>query len=165
MGDARCAAQALLGMEIISCIDRRTVRAMICETEAYYGFQDKASHASRGKTKRNAPMFEIGGTIYVYLVYGMHHCFNVVVGPKEYPAAVLIRGIVMLPEKKEIRGPGRVTKALGITSALSGTSIFRDRRIRFGKQIMKPKNIIKMPRVGVGYAKEWAHKPLRYLIQ
>lgn len=66
---------------------------MICEVEAYVGPQDKASHAHRGRTKRNSPMFGPAGRWYVYFTYGMHWMLNIVTGPKDYPAAVLIRGL------------------------------------------------------------------------
>ena len=81
---------------------------MIIEVEAYDGFHDKASHAARGKTKRNAPMFGHAGHWYVYFTYGMHWMLNIVTGKKGYPAAVLIRGV------NGIHGPARLTKKLKI---------------------------------------------------
>ena len=81
---------------------------MITETEAYDGIEDKACHASKGRTKRTEVMFGPSGHLYVYLVYGMHWMMNIVTGPTDYPAAVLIRGV------EGTIGPGRVTKKLKI---------------------------------------------------
>ena len=87
---------------------------MITEVEAYDGERDRACHARRGRTARNAVMYEPGGVWYVYLCYGVHEMLNLVTGPPDYPAAVLIRGIEGAP------GPGRLTKALGIDRRLNG---------------------------------------------
>ena len=85
---------------------------MITEVEAYDGFDDKASHASRGKSPRNEIMFKSGGYIYMYLIYGMYWMLNIVTGQKNYPSAILIRGT------KEISGPGRLTKHLNLNKSL-----------------------------------------------
>jgi DNA-3-methyladenine glycosylase len=86
---------------------------MVTETEASTGPDDLASHASRGRTERNEAMFGPPGTFYVYFVYGMHWMLNIVAGPVGYPAAMLIRGV------EGIVGPGRLTKAIGITGRLN----------------------------------------------
>ena len=87
-------AKELLGRFLIrEWKDGKKEKLKIIETEAYEGFEDKASHASRGKTARNSPMFAEAGTIYVYFTYGMHYMLNIVCGPKNHPSAVLIRGI------------------------------------------------------------------------
>ena len=157
-------ARELLGMELRRRIGKKLIRAVIMETEAYKGFSDKASHASRGKTKRNAPMFEGPGTIYVYLIYGMYWCLNIVTEGKDYPAAVLISGIKLLPSGKLISGPGRVCRALKITGALSGKSIFDKRSgLALGGRTAKPMRIARVPRIGVDYAGGWARKPWRFL--
>ena len=164
--DTRRVAKDLLGMEIIRKVGSRMIRAVIIETEAYKGFSDKASHASRGKTQRNAPMFDEPGTLYVYLIYGMYWCLNIVTERKDYPAAVLIRGIKLLPSGELISGPGRVCRALKITGALSGKSIFdKHSCLALGCRTAKSVRFVRAPRIGVDYAGVWARKPWRYLIE
>jgi len=164
--DTRTVAKKLLGTEIVRKAGSHITRAMITETEAYKGFSDKASHASRGKTKRNAPMFSPPGTIYVYLIYGMHWCLNIVTERKDYPAAVLIRGIKLLPSGELINGPGRVCRALKITGALSGKNLFDPRAgLSLGNRVAKPARITRAQRIGVDYAGTWARKPWRYLVK
>lgn len=133
---------------------------MITETEAYDGFEDKASHASRGETPRNMVMFGEAGIWYVYFVYGMHHMLNIVTGPKGYPAAVLIRGV------KEVSGPGRVTKIFGVDRTTNEQKANRKSGLWIedrGIVILK-NHIEKTPRIGVAYAgEEWANKPWRFV--
>lgn len=131
---------------------------MITEVEAYDGFNDRGSHASRGKTKRNAPMFGPPGHWYVYFTYGMHWMLNVVTKEKGYPAAILIRGL------QGMSGPARLTKKLRIDGKLNGLSASKksglwieDRGIKISSSRVK-----KSPRVGIAYAgKYWAKKPWR----
>lgn len=163
--DARIVARDLLGLEISRRIGKRIIRAVITETEAYVGPHDKASHAHHGLTKRTAPMFGHPGTLYVYLVYGIHYCLNIVTREKGYPAAVLIRAIRLLPSDTLVNGPGRVTRALAIAKSFNNKNIFSDKRLMLGPQRFTPKQIRKMPRIGVSYAGKWAHKPLRFLIE
>lgn len=133
----------------------------LMETEAYDGFHDKASHAHRGKTARNEVMFREAGHIYVYFTYGMHWMFNIVTGKREYPAAVLVRGV------EGISGPARLTKALRIDKRLNRKTLSKkaglwieDRGERVGK-----KDIGRSARVGVSYAGAWAKKPWRFYIK
>src|SRR4029079_3799991 len=120
---------------------------IITETEAYVGPQDLASHASKGRTKRNEAMFGPPGTFYVYFLYGLHWMLNVVTGPVDYPAAVLIRGV------EGIVGPARLTKALGINGDLNGKMAGRETGVWFGEgpRPMR-KQIIRSARIGVDYA-------------
>ncbi|MFY9493070.1 MAG: DNA-3-methyladenine glycosylase [Minisyncoccia bacterium] len=133
----------------------RVIAAMITETEAYKGFDDQASHASKGRTKRTEVMFGEPGTIYVYLIYGMYHCLNLVCEKKGYPAAVLIRGVL------GINGPGRVCRHFKIDRRLNGQKLGRElwveNRSNLKSQISKLR-IKKSKRVGVDYAgesKDW----------
>ena len=134
---------------------------LITEVEAYDGPRDRASHAhaDRGRTPRNAVMFEPGGVWYVYLCYGMHEMLNLVTGPRGYPAAILIRGVA------GTIGPGRVTRSLGIGRKLNGAPAapasglwIEDRGLR-----VPPRLVRATPRVGVDYAgPEWARKKWRF---
>lgn len=158
-------AQALLGKFLV-CTSTGTPRSlMLTDVEAYDGPADKASHASRGRTPRTAIMFGPGGMWYVYLVYGMHWMVNIVTGPAEYPAAVLLRG-GKTDEGVRINGPARLTKFFGITASFNNTSATRatglwmeDRGVRIARS-----RIQRSPRIGVAYAQEWALKPYRFFI-
>ena len=167
-------ARELIGKFLVRKMGRREVALMIVETEAYGGSRDLASHARSGKTKRNFPMFEEAGTIYVYFTYGMHWMLNIVTGKKEEPAAVLIRGVVLLSNTnlstsdvdRLVSGPGRLTKALRIDKKLNTKKLRKssglwveDRGVKIGKSEIK-----KTPRIGVFYAGEWAKKPYRFVL-
>ena len=139
---------------------------MITEVEAYDGHNDKASHASKGKTKRTAIMFGQAGQWYVYLIYGMYDMLNIVTGPKDYPAAVLIRGVVD-ESGQRLGGPGKLTKALKITKkfhnqvASKKTGLYiEDRGVKIPKNKIK-----KSTRVGVAYAGPiWSKKEWRFYL-
>lgn len=155
-------AEKLLGKFLVRKINNKEIVLMITEVEAYDGFDDKASHAIRGKTERNKIMFESAGKWYVYFTYGRHYMLNIVTGPKNYPAAVLIRGT------EKINGPARLTRFLKINKKFNGklankkTGLWiEDRGVKIGKaQIARGK------RIGVDYAgKVWANKPYRFLIK
>lgn len=157
--------RALLGKYLVRTRDGKETALPITEVEVYDGFADRASHAYRGKTSRNQVMFGDAGHLYVYFVYGMHWMLNVVVGKKDYPAAILIRSA------GEFKGPSKVTKALQIDKKLNGKIAepasglwFEDRGFRFrrGKKVF---HIKKLPRIGVAYAgSEWATKPYRFIL-
>jgi DNA-3-methyladenine glycosylase len=135
---------------------------MITEVEAYDGFQDKASHASRGKTKRNKVMFGEAGRFYVYFVYGFHNMLNIVTGKKNYPSAILIRGA------GDISGPGRLTKFLKIDKRLNGKMANKESGLWLEDRGTKiPKNKIKKtPRIGVSYAGPiWSKKHYRFVLK
>lgn len=134
---------------------------LITEVEAYVGPEDKASHASRGKTSRNEPMFGEAGVWYVYLCYGMHWMLNIVTGPKDFPAAVLIRGT------ENIKGPGKVTKVFGIDKRFNGKPATKSTGLWIEDRGIKIKKsaVLKTPRIGIPYAEEWREKPYRLLIK
>ena len=130
----------------------RVISAMITETEAYKGFNDKASHASKGRTKRTEVMFGEPGTIYVYLIYGMYHCLNLVCEKKDYPAAVLIRGV------SGINGPGRVCRHFQIDKKLNGQKLGQKLWVEDRGEKVSSFKIQATRRVGVDYAgesKDW----------
>jgi len=143
---------------VIRLGDDDPIKYMITETEAYRGWEDKACHASRGETARNKIMFERGGKIYVYFIYGMHWMFNIVTGSEGIPQAALIRGI------EGFNGPGKLTKVLGINRSYYGEDLTTSDRIWVEGNDYTP--LIKSsPRIGVDYAGEyWKNKPWRYYI-
>lgn len=139
--DCVTVAKALVG-KILVCGDQRL---RISETEAYWGEADTACHAHKGRTARTEVMYAQGGTIYIYLCYGMHWMLNIVTGKEEDPQAVLIRACLDAP------GPGKLTKALGITGELNRAHILKRDQLRieddgFSCRIEADK------RVGIGYA-------------
>lgn len=177
-GDVVALARTLLGKVLCTKVDREYAAAMITETEAYNGVGDRASHAFAGRrTARTEPMFRRGGVAYVYLCYGLHHLFNVVVGDQDQPLAVLVRaaqplgGIDIMQRRrgrpvrpdKQLAGPGILSQALGITTGMTGTSLtghriwIEDHGIK-----VRPEKIDTGPRVGVDYAGEDAFRPYRF---
>jgi DNA-3-methyladenine glycosylase len=161
--DTLVVAKDLLGMEIVRVRDGKIVKGIITETEAYKGFADKASHASRGRTARTEPMFGEPGTIYIYLIYGMYYCFNIVTEREEYPAAVLIRGVRV--GDRHFDGPGKFTRAFHITKELNTKNITLQKELYLSGTKEIPKKIIRTPRVGVDYAQLWAQRKWRFLLQ
>ena len=135
-------------------------RLRITETEAYHGPEDRACHASKGRTARTEVMFGPAGCWYVYLCYGMHEMLNLVTGPRDWPAAVLIRGV------EELTGPGRLTRALSISRELNGAAAVEACGLWIESAevgLVAEDEIVDGPRVGVDYAgPEWAGKPWRF---
>jgi DNA-3-methyladenine glycosylase len=162
--DPETIARALIGCALV----HRDRAAMIVETEAYLGPEDLASHARFGSTTRNAVMFGPGGVSYVYLCYGVHEMFNVVTGAEGVAGAVLVRAaapLIALPDDdRALRGPGKLTKALGLSRRqdrvpLDGDDLFVARHRR-----VPPAAIARSPRIGVDYAGAWAKRPLRFTL-
>lgn len=156
---AEVVARELLGCVLCVRVGGKIQRHTIHETEAYVGPHDLASHASKGRTARTEVMFGKPGTMYVYLIYGMYDMLNIVTGEKDYPAAVLIRGV------GQWNGPGKLTKALGITRAVNGSMLGKKVGlwIEERSEAVLPEQITCTPRIGVAYAKEWAEKELRFV--
>lgn len=152
-------APELIGKNLtIRSDDNRLKRFMITETEAYRGSEDKACHANRGKTLRNRIMFDRGGKIYVYFVYGMYWMLNFVTGEEGVPQAVLIRSI------EGFNGPGKLTKALGIDKSFYGEDLTVSNRIWVEDNDIIPE-IKTGPRIGIDYAGNyWKNKLWRYFI-
>lgn len=163
--NTKIVARELLGKFLVRKIGNKEIAVMITETEAYDGLNDKASHASKGKTKRTEVMFGNPGVFYVYLCYGMHYMLNVVTRENNYPAAVLIRGAAY--KDLNLNGPAKITKFLQIDKSLNNKRVkkvsglwFEDRGIKINE-----KHIKRVPRIGVLYAgPEWSAKKLRFVM-
>lgn len=153
-------AQDLIGKVIVRTLsDETRVFIRINETEAYRGTEDLACHASKGRTKRTDVMYHEGGTIYMYLIYGMYWMFNIVSGEINNPQAVLIRCA------GDFNGPGKLTKALKMDKSFNGEHICKSDRIYIADDNYTPK-IITKKRVGIDYAgEEWANKLWRFVLK
>ncbi len=181
--DASTVARALIGQRLVAAVDGARVAGIIVETEAYLGVQDRAAHTYGGRrTERNDTMWGDGGHAYVYFVYGVHHCFNVVAGQSEDPVAVLVRALEpeeglasMFARRAAARrpvdlcsGPGKLTQALGIDRSLDGADLVAGDRLvieRVRRALLPESRICSGPRIGVGYAGDWACKPLRFWVR
>lgn len=168
-------AADLLGMLLVHETAEGVVAVRIVEVEAYEGPEDLAAHSARGRTRRNAVMFGPPGHLYVYLVYGIHHCANVVCGPGAKPEAVLLRageivageGLARarrgnVPARRLAAGPGNLALALDISRDLDGADLL-DGPVRLARGA-SPSAIDRGPRIGVGYAETWATRPYRLSI-
>jgi len=180
-GDVLQIANDLLGKLLVTNFHGIKTVTRIVELEAYAGIIDKASHAFGGKrTARNEIMYSRGGFAYVYLCYGIHHLFNVVTNIEDIPHAILIRGAepvlginkMMERTGKQIgdttitRGPGNLSKAMGIDTKYSGTSLLsKDLFIAEDGFVFPKKEIVRSPRIGVDYAGKDALLPFRFYIK
>ena len=139
------------------------LRGRITEVEAYDGPTHRASHAFRRRTRRNEPMFAAGGIAYVYLVYGVHHCLNVVTGDADYPAAVLLRATESPRKGVPASGPGRLTRAYEIDRSFDGVSLVGD-RLWLERGAPVPDRVVRRTaRIGVDYAGSWARRRYRFV--
>lgn len=179
--DVVAVARDLIGKSLFTMVDGQLAGGIICETEAYKGTEDRASHAFGGRrTKRNGMMYREGGVAYVYLCYGMHHLLNFVTNADGIPDAVLIRGILpthgeelMLHRtgKRNITrdigiGPGKVSKLLGITVKDNGLSLCGERLWVEDRGLLVPDSSLQVtPRIGVDYAGEDALLPYRFVMR
>lgn len=168
-------APDLLGMLLVHDLPLGRIVGRIVEVEAYLGPEDLAAHSSRGRTRRNAVMFGPAGHAYVYLVYGMHHCLNVVAGPGSKPEAVLLRAVEIVEGLEIVRrlrpgvpplrlaaGPGNLAVAFGVDRHLDGADLLSGPlRLAAGNPAGR---IVRSARIGVEYAGSWAGEPLRFLI-
>ena len=167
----------LLGSRLVHDAPDGRVGGRIVEVEAYRGPEDLAAHSSRGETPRNSVMFGAPGHLYVYQIYGLHHCLNVVAGPGTKPEAVLIRALALdegievarerrgptVADRRLASGPGNVGRALGVDRGLNGIGLF-DGPVRIEPRPGLPPKISRGPRIGVAYAGAWAGRPMRYWI-
>ena len=174
-------ARELLGKVLVTEFGGKLTSGRIVEVEAYNGVVDRASHAYSGRrTRRTEVMYREGGTAYVYLIYGIHHLFNVVTNKQDIPHAVLVRALeplegisVMLKrtDKAQLdhsltRGPGNLSKAMGLATLHTGYSLYEG-EIYIGDDGYRPRKteIIATPRIGVDYAGEDAALPYRFYLK
>jgi DNA-3-methyladenine glycosylase len=159
-------ANDLLGKIVCARPHRTLRRARIVETEAYHGFDDQASHAHGGPTPRSAIMYGPAGHAYIYLIYGVWSCLNVVTGPIRFPSAVLIRaGEVEGADVRAGAGPGKLCRALGLDRRQNGADLVDGTRLWIEDDGFRPARVGRGPRVNVAYAGRWARKPWRFWIQ
>ncbi|NYT63825.1 DNA-3-methyladenine glycosylase [Alcaligenaceae bacterium] len=160
-------AQDLLGKLLVHRVDNIERIGKIVEVEAYLGPLDLAAHTSKGITPRTKIMFGPPGYVYVYLVYGMHHCMNVVTEPDGTGTAVLLRALEPVSNlSNNTKGPGRLCKAMGVNLSHYGHDICSDNFYIAHPQTPENFNIVARPRVGVDYAgSDWASQPLRFYIE
>ena len=178
--DTHKVARELLGKLLVRKWRGKNIAGRIVEVESYIGENDKACHAAKGRTKRNEIMFGKAGCAYVYLIYGMYHCLNVVTEKKDFPAAVLIRALEPVEEidlmcrsrktnvfRNLTTGPGKLTQALKITQALNSEDLTSSDELFMVNDGWKVKscNITAAPRVGVDYAGEDAKLLWRYYMR
>ena len=177
--DTEVVAKQLLGKLLVREIENKRIAGMIVETEAYLGQKDLGCHASKGKTERNKSMFLIGGTAYVYFIYGMYYLFNVVTRSIDEPEAVLIRALEPVEGIDEMiinrnnqskiisltNGPGKLTKALIINKSLNGHDLLHSPLYLEDYKSIDICDIHTSTRIGIDYAKEWKDKMLRYYIK
>ena len=154
-------AHDLLGKRLCRRLESgKILRARITETEAYDGFEDRASHAHNGPTTRNVLMFGPPGRSYIYLCYGVHWLLNITTREKGYPAAVLIRGV------QGVSGPGRLTKHFALNGSFNDKLLTRVNGLWLEDDglVVDAVDVDTLPRVGVDYAgPEWSQMPWRFL--
>ena len=164
--DTVAVARDLLGKYIVHDSHGVEYVGRIVEVEAYLGPHDLASHSSRGRTARTRVMFGPPGHAYVYLVYGMHCCMNIVTERAGHASAVLVRAVEPVKNlEHNTRGPGRLCKAMRIDRRLNGHDLTGDDFFIADPPASEPLPIIKRARVGVGYAGRWANRLLRFYIR
>lgn len=178
--DAVSAAKNLLGKIIVRKINGEKIMVKIVDTEAYSGAEDKASHAyDNKKTKRTKTMFARGGLTYIYLIYGMYNCFNIVTAEKDNPHAVLIRavepvkGLEMIKNNRKIKskkiedltnGPGKLSQALKIDRSLDGIDLVKNNNLYLLDNNEQDFKIKSAPRVNIDYAEEYKDRKWRFYI-
>jgi DNA-3-methyladenine glycosylase len=178
--DTLTAARDLLGRRLVRVRNGTRLCGRIVEVEAYAGEDDQASHARFGRTERNAAMFGPPGHAYVYFVYGMHHCLNVVTEREGYPAAVLIRAIEPLegietmrrrrggrPDLQLTSGPARLCQAMGIDRRFDGADLCAQEALLFIEKgaVVSDEAVVAGPRVGVRGDKAAVTSPWRFSVR
>jgi DNA-3-methyladenine glycosylase len=178
--DTLTVARELLGQRLVRVLDGRRLSGRIVEVEAYVGENDQASHAHPGPTRRNAPMYGPPGHAYVYLIYGMHHCVNIVTEREGFPAAVLVRALEPLEGIERMQalrggrsdlpltsGPARLCQALDIDRRFDGVDLCASDALLFLEQdtIVPDEVIATGPRIGVRGDKIAVTRPWRFYVR
>ncbi|MCK4592500.1 DNA-3-methyladenine glycosylase [Candidatus Parcubacteria bacterium] len=167
-------ARELLGKFLCRKINNKLYIGKIVETEAYLGEKDLACHTSKGITERNKIMFGPAGHAYIYFIYGMYHCFNVVTEEENNPCAVLIRALEPIGRRdainrvstRPLNGPAKLCREFEIDRELNGYNLTLGRKLWIeNKEKIKPIRIKKSKRVGVDYAGIWKDRLLRFYIK
>jgi DNA-3-methyladenine glycosylase len=163
--DTTVVARELLGKHLVHVVAGVERVGRIVETEAYLGPHDLAAHSARGLTNRTRVMFGPPGHAYVYLVYGMHWCMNVVTEEQGHASAVLLRALEPVKNiEARTQGPALLCKAMGIDRRLNGHDLTSGELHVADPWDGQPLRIVKRPRIGVDYAGHWARRLLRFYI-
>lgn len=163
--DTVAVARDLLGRHLVHRVGGQARIGRIVETEAYLGPHDLAAHSSRGLTERTRIMFGPPGHAYVYLIYGLHHCFNVVTEAEGHGAAVLLRALEPVAQLEgRTQGPGLLCKAMGLDRRHNGLDLCGSSLFLLPGTPVPPRRIVRRPRIGVDYAGAWARRLLRFYI-
>jgi DNA-3-methyladenine glycosylase len=164
--DAATVAQELLGKHLVRVSGGAERIGRIVEVEAYIGPHDRASHSSRGRTERNRVMFGPPGHAYVYMIYGIYWCMNVVTEREGFASAVLLRALEPVQNiGGRTRGPGLLCRAMEIDHRLNGADLLGDDFHIAEPTFAEPFTLVKRPRIGVDYAGGWARRLLRFYIK
>jgi len=164
--DTVLVAQELLGKWLVHKHNHVERIGKIVEVEAYLGEHDLAAHSSKGRTERTKTMFGPPGHAYVYLIYGVHHCMNVVTERTGNGAAVLLRAVEPVKNLEgRTQGPGLLCRAMQIDRRLNGHDLLSDDFFIAEPETTEKITIVKRPRIGVDYAKHWARRLLRFYIK
>ncbi len=164
--DAKTVAHELLGKCLVHHSHGVQRIGQIVEVEAYLGPHDLAAHSSKGLTARTKVMFGPPGHAYVYLIYGIHHCMNVVTEPEGVASAVLLRALQPVKNLSgRTQGPGLLCHAMHIDLRLNGHDLLSDNFYIAQPETTDKFSIVKRPRIGVDYAKRWAKRLLRFYIK
>jgi len=164
--DTIVVARDLLGKHLVHVAHGMERIGRIVEVEAYLGPHDLAAHSARGLTERTKVMFGPPGYAYVYLIYGMHHCMNVVTEREGQASAVLLRAVEPVKNVTgRTQGPGLLCRAMRIDRRLNGHDLLSDEFYIAAPPVSAPPAIVKRPRIGVDYARHWARRHLRFYIR
>ena len=164
--DTTLVARELLGKLLVHQAGGVTRVGKIVETEAYLGEHDLAAHSSKGRTRRTEIMYGPPGYAYVYFIYGMYYCVNVVTERAGHASAVLLRAVEPVKNLEgRTCGPGLLCRAMKIDKALNGHDLLSDDFFIAAPETAEEIPIVKGPRIGVDYAKHWARRHLRFYLK